>query len=84
MAQHTDAPPDTTKRYTPVACDLHDRYECAILLRQTLNARWQDGGDWHEGVIHPVAVETVAGEEFLTFAVQGLTHRVRLDRIHLR
>ena len=69
--------------YIPVACALHDRYERAIIERKTVFARWQDAGSWHSGSIHPLAVETVEGEEFLTFRADGVTLRVRLDRIHL-
>ncbi len=73
-----------TEPYTPITCDVHDQYEAAIVLHQTLTARWQDGGAWHEGAIRPLMIETAHGEEFLTFATQGLTHRIRLDRIRLR
>ncbi len=74
-----------TESYTPIACGLHDEYECAILLRHILTVRWQENGAWHEDSVRPLAIETVAGEEFLTFEVlHGARHRVRLDRIRLR
>jgi transcriptional antiterminator Rof (Rho-off) len=69
--------------YHSISCDLHSRYELAILHRE----RWRvDGvsnrGEERELAGRPVDLITRSGEEFLRFeADSGELLELRLDRV---
>lgn len=69
--------------YQPIACDLHSRYELAVMHRMRLTLCWRDSdGLAHLQTLLPEDLETRLGEEFLVLRnVAGEQFRVRLDRI---
>jgi len=69
--------------HTPVDCDLHERYELAIMHRETLFIRWRDAdGLTHLEHLRPFDLRARAGEEFL-FArtISGEERVLKLDAI---
>ncbi|HEX7030835.1 MAG TPA: transcriptional antiterminator, Rof [Gammaproteobacteria bacterium] len=69
--------------YTPIDCDLYERYELAIMHRETLFIRWRDaGGMTHLETLLPFDLRARDGEEFLyTRTAAGEERVLRLDRI---
>lgn len=69
--------------YQPIACDLHSRYELAVMHRMPLTLCWQGSdGLTHLEKVLPEDLETRNGEEFLVLRNgAGEQLRVRLDRI---
>ncbi|MCG8433042.1 MAG: transcriptional antiterminator, Rof [Gammaproteobacteria bacterium] len=70
-------------KYTPIDCRIYERYELAIMHRQRLMLRWQDGdGITHLETMTPRDLKTEAGEEFLLAETsKGELRRLRLDKI---
>lgn len=68
--------------YIPVCCELHSRYELAIIQRQSLNLVWQDGQQTHISTVMPLDLQTKRGREFLIARdQQGELLQIRLDYI---
>lgn len=69
--------------YHPIDCADYERYELAIMHRETLRVSWQDdAGDEHVSSLLPRDLLTDRGEEFLLAeAPDGDTVKLRLDRI---
>ena len=69
--------------YTPIDCDLYERYELAIMHRETLFLRWRDAdGLTHLEHLTPTDLRARAGEEFLHARTADGGNRVlRLDAI---
>jgi Rho-binding antiterminator len=69
--------------YRPIACEIYERYERAIMHRERLRLRWRDAaGLTHLETVVPTDLETQAGEEFLVgHTLGGEARRVRLDKI---
>ncbi|HEX6929986.1 MAG TPA: transcriptional antiterminator, Rof [Gammaproteobacteria bacterium] len=67
----------------PVNCDLHERYELAVMHRETLFIRWRDAdGLTHLENLRPVDLRARGGEEFLhAVTVDGEPRVLRLDTI---
>jgi len=73
-----DLPPD----YVPVACELHSRYELAVLRRSTLELEWREDGGTHWERGRALDVQTRDGGEYLVVeGADGEPRWVRLDRI---
>lgn len=72
-----------TEDYTPIDCDLYERYELAIMHRETLFIRWQDAdGLTHVESLRPLDLRARSGEEFLhARGPDGAERVLRLDRI---
>ena len=69
--------------YRPIACELHDRYEIAVMHRTRLTLCWRgpDGLTHLENLL-PKDLETSKGEEFLVAINRaGERLRLRLDTI---
>lgn len=70
--------------YRPVACALYDCYERAIITGKPLLIQWVEGDIAHSDAVCAMALETVLGEEFLSFKdSRKQVHRVRLDAIRV-
>ncbi|MHB8253976.1 MAG: hypothetical protein ACYDEV_09840 [Acidiferrobacter sp.] len=70
--------------YQPISCALYDRYERAIITRTPLVIRWAQGDTFTQDHVTILALETVAGEEYLCF--EDHNHhpfRVRLDVVRV-
>jgi len=69
--------------YIPIDCDVYERYELAIMHRQTLFIRWRDaGGMTHLEHLRPTDLRARGGEEFLhTQTATGEERVLRLDSI---
>jgi transcriptional antiterminator Rof (Rho-off) len=69
--------------YRPIDCDLHSRYEEAIVLRRLLQLRWHTSeGSVRDEVVKPLDILASAGEEFLIVRDAGHNElRLRLDYI---
>lgn len=72
-----------TSDYTPIDCDLYERYELAIMHRETLFIRWRDAaGLTHLEQLVPTDLRAHAGEEFLhARTVAGENRVLRLDAV---
>ncbi|HEX7046164.1 MAG TPA: transcriptional antiterminator, Rof [Gammaproteobacteria bacterium] len=72
-----------TDDYVPIDCDVYERYELAIMHRETLFIRWRDtGGMTHLELLQPVDLRARDGEEFLhTRTADGAERILRLDSI---
>lgn len=70
--------------YNPIDCDLYERYELAIMHRETLFIRWRDaGGLTHLEQLQPLDLKALEGEEFLHARTRNGEARVlRLDQIN--
>ncbi|HHQ41082.1 MAG TPA: transcriptional antiterminator, Rof [Chromatiales bacterium] len=70
-------------RYRPIPCELHSRYELAVLRRRALTLAWRDpAGATHLERVLPLDVRTRAGAEYLLVRrADGRELEVRLDRI---
>ncbi len=74
--------PQKPKEYAPINCDRYSEYEVAILHRQKLRLRWQDGNVHHDKVVLPLDLRTANHEEFLICRTDaGETLNIRLDHI---
>ncbi len=69
--------------YSPIDCDVYERYELAIMHRETLFIRWRDdGGLTHLEHLVPLDLRAQSGEEFLhAKTAAGDARVIRLDRI---
>lgn len=68
--------------YVPIACELHSKYELAILRRRPLHLVWAEGNVLHDEVVVPLDLKTAHREEFLVCrAPRGETREIRLDRV---
>jgi inorganic pyrophosphatase len=69
--------------YTPIACSRYDDFELAIMHREWLRLGLDaNDADLRELVVLPLDIGVADGAEWLTGRdEQGLTHRLRLDRI---
>lgn len=68
--------------YVPVACAFHEGLEFAVLRRQPLYLRWQDGAVERESRVMPTDVRTADGAEWLHFMSEsGEAGCVRLDQL---
>ncbi|HEX6929308.1 MAG TPA: transcriptional antiterminator, Rof [Gammaproteobacteria bacterium] len=72
-----------TDDYVPIDCDLYERYELAIMHRETLFIRWRDAaGMIHLEPLQPVDLRARNGEEYLhTRTADGQKRVLRLDAI---
>ncbi len=68
--------------YVPIACAEHEKLEYAVLRRQPLRLRWQEGDDECEEVVLVVDVVTRDGAEWLHYRrPHGELAELRLDRL---
>jgi len=69
--------------YEPIACELHDEYEIAIMHGKYLNIRWVDStGACHTDKVLPKDILAKDKEEFLVVDTQDAKAlRIRLDMI---
>ena len=74
---------NTDDKYQPINCDLHSKYELAIMHRTRLRIVWRDtDGQDHLCTLLPLDLKTDHGEEFLIGQDHtGQTITLRLDRI---
>lgn len=72
-----------TSGYIPIDCDLYERYELAIMHRETLFIRWRDAaGLTHLEHLVPTDLRAQGGEEFLhARTLAGDSRVLRLDAI---
>lgn len=72
-----------TDDYTPIDCDLYERYELAIMHRERLFIRWRDtAGLTHLETLMPYDLRASHGEEYLhTRTPDGQERVLRLDAI---
>jgi transcriptional antiterminator Rof (Rho-off) len=68
--------------YKPIACQIYDRYEIAILRHAKLRLVWHEDNVIYDRIVNPLNLETRQGEEFLVFATsEGEMRCARLDLI---
>lgn len=68
--------------YVPIACAFHERLEFAVLRRQRLRIRYQEGEQVVERTALPTDVETRNGAEWLHCQdADGMRWILRLDQI---
>lgn len=72
-----------TDDYTPIDCDVYERFELAVMHRESLFIRWRDSdGVTHMEWLQPFDLRARAGEEFLHSRTPAGDERVlRLDCI---
>lgn len=72
------------KPYQPIACELHDEYEIAIMHKKQLKIRWSDNDEEHTARVMAKDILVKDGQEFL-IAESGDNKQycIRLDRITL-
>jgi len=69
--------------YQAVSCALHDEYESAVVLKQTLQLRWTDDTQQkYEARVIARDLITQHQQEFLIVnSDDGTRHQIRLDHI---
>lgn len=73
------------KPYKPIACELHDEYESAIMRKNQLTIKWlDDKGEQHKASVLPNDILVKNKEEFLLVTTQDKNELcIRLDKITL-
>jgi len=70
--------------YRPIACAAYERLELAILHRERLRLRWQEGTVEHIDNAQAIDLITENGAEFLLFRDSAqITRRIRLDQVRV-
>jgi transcriptional antiterminator Rof (Rho-off) len=73
---------ETDTDYRPIACDLHSRYELAVMHHQRLRLTWCERNVIHNETVLPTDLRTAHHEEFLVCRrAGGEMLEIRLDLI---
>lgn len=67
--------------YKPISCASYDRFEIAIMHRESLRLVWNEQNVVFDRVVTPVNLQTELGEEFLVVRDDNGMQRIRLDHI---
>ena len=67
--------------YKPISCANYDRFEIAIMHRESLRLIWNEENVVYDRVVTPVNLQTESGAEFLVVRGEDGMQRIRLDHI---